>query len=501
MTPELPFEYAVVRIACHQTSERLQLLFASVEMLPPGRARPDDTPLDSKGYPPSLNTPKGRFSFRRVGMPAGAALRWYRSLETLPDQSGRHAGTPLWHAPMIDEPAWGDDFWSALAVPSTPPLFPGPMDDDRIDPFTGANREPVRVHRRFATDDGLIADMQALSEHKRAEVLEWLRLRAWVDFDMYPELIGSAALIVPDASIRGFGSRLDRDESGNEAVLFEVQWRAEAVEGFSIAVREERHGSTVWYEAFDLPSSGVVRVPRPQPVQSIGWDLLHCERGLIASQPPTSFLRSFAINSNLQGKETQLISRDGRGKRAPKSVRSVRDVSRETWSTGQPQYPPGRLSEGRERRQQLRQRGTEFWLDSPTLARDRLWKVISEAREDVLLVDPYADGQDLFDYGMASSGARVRLLTAGKEAKNKKYVPIDRGLQRLAEAGKRAEAFRMTGLPHDRFMVIDKTVWSIGASLNGLGSEATMLIRLRAPQPVLERLELLWARAKKQEAS
>ncbi|MGQ3673960.1 VPA1262 family N-terminal domain-containing protein [Xanthobacter sp. TB0139] len=504
MTANLPFDYAIIRFACLQPKGQGQnprLVFASVEMLPSGRAIPDATPLDEKCYPPSLSTKMGRLFFRRVGLPAADALNWYRNLDVLPDQEGTHAKKPLEHVSLVDEPTWGADLWSALAVPLPPPLLPGPMDEDRIDPYAGANREAVRVHRRLTTGDTAVDALHDLPEEKKKEAFRWLRLRTWVDFDLYPELMCSAALIVPDPDVRTVRSRLDRNETGQETVFFEFEWRGQPGVGLRLTAQEERYGSLVWQETFDVPADGVVRAPRPQPVEKIGWSLVHPVRGVIASKPMTGYLRAITSNINLQGRETRLISKDGRGKNSQQSTRSVREVSSEKLTTGTPFLPPGSLAKGRERRRIARNSETEFWFDNPTVARDKLWDLISHAQSDVMLVDPYADGRDLLDYGMASTGARVRLLTAGKATVDRELFDISDGLRDMSKASKRAEARRMNVLIHDRFVTIDGSVWSLGASLNGLGGDATMLIRLRNPQPVLERLEHVWASATIIEAS
>lgn len=499
MISSLPFDHAIVRFACLQAKQQsLRLVFASVEMLARGRMPPDTAPLDDKGYPPSLSTKAGRLSFRRLGLPADEALAWYRDLTMLPDPMGPHAGTPLSHALLVDEPAWADDLWSALSVPIPPPILPGPLDDDRIDPFVGANRESVRVHRRLSVGDPAVDGLNGLPASERRGALEWLRLRVWVDFELYPELLGSAALVIPDPEVRTVHMRIDRDPDGNEALLAQVKWRGMPAGNLTLLAREERHGGLAWVQSLKVPENGTIRAPRPKPLCEIGWDLLHPERGVIASHQPTGFIRSIGVGANMQGREVRLISKDGRGKKAPEGVRSVRDAHREDWSTGAPLPPPGCMAEGRERRRIARARGTEFWLDDPTIARDKLWRLIGDARTDVMLVDPYADGQDLIDYGMATSGARVRLLTALRTAREaadtREPMPLEKGLAQMANAGKHAEARRTNAALHDRFLVLDAEVWLIGASLNGLGTQATMLIQLRHPQPVLERLEGIWAK-------
>lgn len=504
VTTYLPFDHAIVRFSCLlPKGERIpHLVFAFVEMLPCGRAAPDETPLDGNGFPPSLSTKAGRLSFRRVALTAEAALDWYRRLDTLPDATGPHVGAPLIHGPVVDEPLWSDAIWPALVVPIPPPVFPGPMEDDRIDPFTGANREAVRVHRRLTVGDPVVDGLRNLSEGQRRQAFEWLRLRTWVDLDLYPELLGSVALVVPDPELRKLVMRLDPSDAAGKTIIAKPEWRASPVVPLQMVMRERRHGGLASAQTFDVKIDGPITIPRPQPVQQIGWEMIHPDRGVIAAMPMTGFIRSIGMNIGVMGRTVRIEGKDGRGKTAPSSTRIVQEVSRDSSSQiGTPLTPAGRLSEGAEARRSIRASTSELWLDDPTLARDVLHRILTHARKSIMLVDPYADGVDLAQYGASSAGATIRMLTAEKSAGAAETVTVQEGMARLRELKRNVEVRRMPEAAlHDRFLVVDDAIWLLGASLNGLGNRATVLVRLSAPQPVRERLEQLWAAATPVEA-
>lgn len=42
---------------------------------------------------------------------------------------------------------------------------------------------------------------------------------------------------------------------------------------------------------------------------------------------------------------------------------------------------------------------------------------------------------------------------------------------------------------HDRFLVIDDTVWFLGNSLNTLGDKASLIVKLPNPDEVIDQLE------------
>lgn len=499
VTTDFPFNHAVVRFSCLQPKgEKVpHLVFASVEMLPSGRAVPDETPLDDKGFPPSLSTKAGRLSFRRVALTAQAALDWYRSIDTLPDASGPHVGSPLAHSPLADEPAWSEAIWPALVVPIPSPIFPCPMEDDRIDPFTGANREAVRVHRRLTVGDPAVDALRNLSVELRQKAFEWLRLRTWVDFDFYPELLGSVALVVPDPELLKLRVRLDRDDAARKTIVVNPDWRTAPDKPLQLVFRERRHGGLAFTQTFSLDHNGPVKIPRPQPVEQIGCEVCHPNRGVIAATPLTGFALSIGTRMSLIGGTVSIKGKDGRGKSAPSSTRSVQQISDDSsFRVGTPLTPIGRLSEGAESRRSIRASNTELWLDDSTRARDVIHNMLTRARMSIMLVDPYADGLDLAQYGASSARAKIRMLTAEKSAGGAETEVIQKGMQRLRELKLDVEVRRMPGAAlHDRFLLIDDAVWLLGASLNGLGSQATMLVRLGAPRPVRLRLEKLWAEA------
>lgn len=48
---------------------------------------------------------------------------------------------------------------------------------------------------------------------------------------------------------------------------------------------------------------------------------------------------------------------------------------------------------------------------------------------------------------------------------------------------------------HDRFLVVDVSVWLLGSSLNEFGSRGTMLVALPEPDAVTRRIEQAWTQA------
>jgi hypothetical protein len=129
-------------------------------------------------------------------------------------------------------------------------------------------------------------------------------------------------------------------------------------------------------------------------------------------------------------------------------------------------------------------------------------KALDEAKTDVLMVDPYADGKVLTDYAvLAPDTVSVRLLT-GKETHKSTLKPAaERWAQQLGSA-RPLEVRLIASKPlHDRLILVDgKTAWTLGQSFNKLAERAhTSLVRLpqEAGAEKIAAYEAMWASATK----
>jgi hypothetical protein len=102
-------------------------------------------------------------------------------------------------------------------------------------------------------------------------------------------------------------------------------------------------------------------------------------------------------------------------------------------------------------------------------------KALSEAKADVLMVDPYADATALTDYAvLAPDMVPVRLL-ARADRKSLLKPAADRWVQQFKD---RPLAVRLAPAKtlHDRLILVDgKTAWVSGQSFNKLAERAHKL--------------------------
>jgi len=130
---------------------------------------------------------------------------------------------------------------------------------------------------------------------------------------------------------------------------------------------------------------------------------------------------------------------------------------------------------------------------------------IGNARNDVLIVDPYFAGRELLAFGHAirRPDVQLRILTSvlAFNGKSNGSQNIVTGLKLFAILNETFKDYStkpdirvLTGTPdiHDRFLVIDGNAWLTGNSLNTIGERASMIVRLADPSQVVVRVESFW---------
>lgn len=112
-----------------------------------------------------------------------------------------------------------------------------------------------------------------------------------------------------------------------------------------------------------------------------------------------------------------------------------------------------------------------------------LSKILSEARQIVMFVDPYADSNLLTDFAvLVPDGVIVRIL-ADASSKKAAFAPAVRlWVQQYASARPLEARLAPERSLHDRLIIVDeRETWSLGQSFNALAARApTSLIRADA---------------------
>jgi len=510
------YHSAIVRLATvrdRSSAVHPHLLFSSVELVTESRPQPDSTPLSENGVPHVFRARDANLdlAFRRVAMNVANAVDWYRSLKhkaTLPipqheADRGRHDGTALQTSPMLDEPKW-----PSLSTPLADPSLFGSAEDLYPTPFLGSGAQPARVHRQ-------LADLSPLLERviADAEARAWLRRRINFDIGEHDELVGGAVLVVPDPDVRAVHTFMARDADGREHLVGEIlPRRGRSLNGLTLTLFEERFGAMHLFESFSVGEDLMI-VSATGRLEHTGHALSHVERGLVDQQKALPYIRSIGLNMGVVGRRVRIKTRDGRRKNAPSVTHDINEVTLASSSviglegesvTSRDPTMRFHQSSERRRRQRLSKQQELQWFDNRETAVRFIRERIGRAQSVVFIVDPYADGKDLFDFGhfITRREIQLRLLTSRLAFQDDETMraSLKEAILSFAERGvplPEVRILRGAKSPplHDRFLVIEGDVWLSGNSLNNIGERASVILKLPDPSSVLERLERLFEQA------
>ncbi|WP_261526273.1 hypothetical protein [Burkholderia multivorans] len=128
-------------------------------------------------------------------------------------------------------------------------------------------------------------------------------------------------------------------------------------------------------------------------------------------------------------------------------------------------------------------------------------KILSAARSDVLLVEPYADVKVLTDFAvLAPEGVRVRMLSSDETARPSLLPAVHRWVEQHGPSRPLEVRLAAPVTLHDHLIVVDEgQVWTLTRSLVGLGARLSATIaRVAASTAALkvEAYKAIWGDAK-----
>lgn len=482
------FRFAVIQAICLLHEGIYHLVFASAELLPAELPRPPDEPC-VRSEPARRLGSQTRLFHQRYVVSAEEALSWYRNCREgrftlLADDVLRNTA----HEPLVQEPAWPQ-----LVTSSNFPVWGDTLTSPRAHHLYPA-ATPQVVERMFQL---------------HPEMVGWVSDRVFVPFLRYPELVGSVHLLVPNPVYRESIIRLHVDEDGAESGVVEVTPRAGmTAEGLEVLVFEHRPTGISWVYNQRFGAQPHMMVPFHGTVQETEV-FIHCpRRGLLEWQEASSFVRAFSLNGSLVGTRKRVTVPSSVGQ--PSETYEVEMVDQgftsEYRSDRLPSEIPARLRASereRVRNDEAKRLGQQWFHGTRQDATEFVRGLIGNARERVWIVDPYFATVELFSFALATSRSdvEVKILT-GAEALRKPEMLVpstEAGDVLFNTTNGRADMAHIQILVmmgdqptvHDRFLVIDQTVWFTGNSLNSLGERAGMMISLPAPDVVIEKLDAI----------
>lgn len=496
-------EWAVIRLATlQQRGQAGRLLFATVTLLSPDRPLP---PMMNGLDRCAVGKSGATVFFRRTVLTKQAAIDWYRSLgdgdemtpiPSRPEDVEGIDGKEIVISKLIDDPNWPH-----FGLPMGEGLLAQPAGRSHPAPFMG--NVPARIHRRFGSPEGF----DALLAHDNA--LAFVARRLHIDLRQYREYLGSVALIVPDPIIKQIDSFMisASDERGERIFYRFVPRPGQTLAGLQITTFDEQAHLLTSFETYDIPADGILDVDKGSCMGAYGYVVTHPKYGVLAHMPPIGFFRTIHINSHVGGGGSAKVSVPTGD--SPNSVRmEYQSANRSQLLTssvvGEESNTPNVnarvviAASERDKIASAKQYGQRWFTNgSREEAMRFVQSEIRKAKSRVMIADPYLGGLQLGQFLYAVNGEMVKviLLTTSLAFKSKtsKLDDFKNRLDQLTKDVKVSADVRVLApsVLHDRFLVIDETVWFLGNSLNALGDKASMIVKLPHPDEVIGQLEIM----------
>ena len=449
---------------------------------------------------------KGRayLYYRRFSVKVDAAISWYEAalagntvLPTDSDHPTPGDGAELQVAEFVQEPPW-PGFVSSSDLAFAPDWMQG-----------------SRVHFLFPRTTIPTELMEVIGRQEMRRQLE-----EWLHFDivsMYPEYQGSLSFVAPNPLFRSIEkSHLEPPNSGfDESVAYKIVARSgQRLDGLRLEVINERPRGRMKPFVAEFGTEAIAVFDSRAEIDKEGRSITHPDHGLLNWCEPVPLLRAIHVNMAMTSRR-KTVHVPPRGRTRPEEIYEVDEVDdAASFVAGDDRKiksVASRLIEAdtvRSRRQAAALYDQKWFYDSPADARHYVRHRIGNARNDVLIVDPYFAGRELLAFGHAirRPDVQLRILTSalvlnrnGKRAPN--TISGSQLFAILNETFKdystKPEIRVLTGTPeiHDRFFVVDGNAWLTGNSLNTIGERASMIVRLADPTPVVARLESFWEAA------
>ena len=465
--------------------------------------RPCEFPLidssDEQKFRDDNGMSRSCLHYRRFALSAKDAIDWYRrsmkgDVQLPVDHSDNRTGdggVPLCGGPFTDWPAW-----PTLAASNKLDFAPDWVQGSRAH----------FLHPRTALHARALASIRC--EKSRSQLEDWLHFDL-VDLyhDYLGDYLGAICFVAPNPLFRSIEkSHLDSPTDGSaESVAYKLVARADQrVDGTCLEVVNEGLRGRLTPVAVEFDQDPVHLLEFTSPLNREGRTVTHPRYGLLAWNKPIPVIRSIHTHVNVVSRQKAVAVPSG-GKRKPAYQYCVSEhedggdtvIGR----IADDENIEARAIAAAHRRARKGTEDAEHWFqNAPQKAARFIRRTIGEARHRVLIADPYFAGWELLAFGHAiqRSDVELHVLTSATAVTRNatmlqqavgtfQIYPVAPAI-RVLKGGKRP-------LLHDRFLVVDETVWFSGNSLNSLGERASMIVRLSHPEPVAARLDGMWASA------
>ena len=493
------YRQAIIHLAWFRDDKVRRLIFGMVEL------RPNEFPEAAGCCWKSFRTePKSRkyLHYQRFALPVADAVEWYRRAArgaiTLPRDPERTPGrdrVDLKGSPFVEEPPWPH-----LVTSNELAFAPDWMHGSR-------------THFLFPTVTPPRSVVEIIQVRKNRDKLE-----EWINFDIveaYPDYQGVLCMLAPNPVFRSIEpTRVEHAMTGSgETFAYKLVARqGQRLDGLRLEITNERLRGRMDPLVHEFRGDAIAVLESPAEVGKEGLTITHPTLGLLSWHEPLPLLRSIHTRMEIVQRRKRIRVPSG-GRKRPGYEYEVAEVglgSKDVVGNALENADIVSRLAGAEHRRSLRRAAKDYdqqWFHRmPGDAAHYVRQRIGRARETVLIVDPYFAGRELFAFGHAIRRPEVelRILTStqgfgsdceGRSKSDAAKQLMDNLDQTFKDYPVRPAIRVLTGDPptvHDRFLIIDGSVWFSGNSLHTLGERAGVIVRLPDPTPIITKLNAFW---------
>lgn len=391
-----------------------------------------------------------------------------------------------------------------IQIPLWPKMTVGKRDPEFILPFLSESSGCCRMHHILPEE--LDSTLLSLVEYEKP--IHWMRERLLWDISVYPELLGSMHLILPNPLIRNVEERMIPGNPNRGSIFLELR------EGKSMDDLSDMKFLSVERGVFgmcNMKEISLSNYTEPRFIldfsdcntEQFAFALYDKHGGVLEWSSFGHFIKGFDIDIRVANATREIHTPNG----TPYEVTVYEPVSKVNLNNEEKNDWGGRVVYSQMKRKQGRlakKLGQKlFEPNHPEDAKVFIRELIQQARKRVIIIDPFFTTKELFDFVLGiSSPVDVTIITS-KDVMNRRseskgesstetigdeiYTQILSLKDKLI--GYKIEIKVMTGnkpFIHDRFLIIDDEVWFSGNSLNDIGRRLSILIRLPQPDEVLD---------------
>lgn len=479
---EEDYKYAAMNILWLREDIRRTILFCSIELYP--QEIEEITGTQEIG----LNIKKFKHCglyFKRYVLPVAEAIKWFYSEDHKMIWDEQHKDLATEFQTYVDEP-------SCLKFNVSNSI-----------PFSIKSRETVRVCSKFSIN----FNQHIKNYLKQPDVTKWLSQNFIFDLLEYPEYICSINIVAYNPLFRKINYQIVPAENAN-GILFTFEKRNNVTfDDVKLIYAEKRPTGYSDVKLINIQSSTVF-IQSNFFIEKIAYAVFCTRRGLLAYNGFHSFVNSINLNFNIVEKIKRIEVPDRNDPSKLSEINEVPQYHTEQSSLSSNlnnnvsyQNLMNHLYQELEFRKQKEKAYYQkiFYDDNNQLekrAKHFVRELISNATDEVWFIDPYFATHELFSFAdtVTHPNIKVHIVTSKlildkKLPKNVKEYAV---FQKALSIRNNYNAFVMLGdqpIFHDRFIIIDNSVWLSGNSLGTIGERVSYMIKLENPQEFLSTFE------------